>query len=81
MTLLAFQPRGEGLRETTLMARMQKAIAVIQFKLEAQVIARHPEYHMQHRALITAIDLERGTVPRGQGVPAHRHLAADARPA
>src|SRR5262249_1704978 len=43
-------------------ARMQKAIAIIQFKLEAQVMARHPEYHMQHRAVLTQIDLKRGTV-------------------
>jgi fructose-1,6-bisphosphatase-3 len=59
---LRFQPRGCGLRETAQMARMQKAISVIQFKLEAQVIARHPEYAMQHRALIAALDLRRGTV-------------------
>jgi fructose-1,6-bisphosphatase III len=59
---LRFQPRGKGLRQTIQMARMQKAIAIIQFKLEAQVIARHPEYHMQHRAVITQIDMERGTV-------------------
>jgi fructose-1,6-bisphosphatase-3 len=57
-----FQTRGTGLREAIQMARMQKAIAIIQFKLEAQVMARHPEYHMQHRALITQIDLERRTV-------------------
>jgi fructose-1,6-bisphosphatase-3 len=60
-----FQPRGEGLRETTQMARIQKAIAVMQFKLEAQAIARHPEYQMQHRALITQINLQRGTVTLG----------------
>src|SRR5262245_33079898 len=57
-----FQSRGEGLREAIMMARMQKAMAIIQFKLEAQIMARHPEYHMQHRALIKDIDLERGTV-------------------
>jgi fructose-1,6-bisphosphatase III len=57
-----FQTRGTGLREAVQMARMQKAIAVIQFKLEAQVMARHPEYQMQHRALLTQIDVRRGTV-------------------
>src|SRR5262249_6420017 len=49
-------------REPVLMARMQKAIAVMQFKLEAQVIARHPEYQMEHRALIAALDMQRGMV-------------------
>jgi fructose-1,6-bisphosphatase-3 len=57
-----FQSRGEGLRDAAQMARMQKAIAVMQFKLEAQAIARHPEYHMHHRALINQIDLQHGTV-------------------
>src|SRR5215471_7998943 len=57
-----FQSRGEGLREAIMMARMQKAMAVIQFKLEAQIMERHPEYHMQHRALMNNIDLARGTV-------------------
>jgi fructose-1,6-bisphosphatase-3 len=45
-----------------MMARMQKAMAVMQFKLEAQLMERHPEYHMQHRALMQNINLERGTV-------------------
>jgi fructose-1,6-bisphosphatase-3 len=57
-----FLPRGESLWEPAQVARMQKAIAVMQFKLEAQVIARHPEFEMQHRALIAALDLPRGTV-------------------
>jgi fructose-1,6-bisphosphatase-3 len=59
---LRFQSRGEGLREAAQMARMQKAVAVMQFKLEAQTIARHPEYQMEHRALINQIDLQRGTI-------------------
>jgi len=57
-----FQSRGRGLREAIMMARMQKAMAVIQFKLEAQIMERHPEYSLQHRALIQNIDLEHGTV-------------------
>ena len=67
---LRFQPRGEGLRDTLQMARMQKAIAVIHFKLEVQAIARHPEYQMDHRALNTQIDPQRGTVTLdGQDYP------------
>jgi fructose-1,6-bisphosphatase-3 len=57
-----FQSRGTGLREAIMMARMQKAMAVLQFKLEAQLMERHPEYNIQHRALMNSIDLERGTV-------------------
>ncbi|MEE9147124.1 MAG: fructose-bisphosphatase class III, partial [Candidatus Tectomicrobia bacterium] len=57
-----FQSRGHGLREAAQMARMQKAMAVMQFKLEAQAIARQPEYQMQHRALLTQINLQGGTV-------------------
>lgn len=43
-------------------ARMQKAIAMIQFKLEGQIIARHPEWNMQDRALLDKIDYEKGTI-------------------
>lgn len=43
-----------------LIAQMHKAISVIQFKLEAQMIERHPEWHMQDRKLLENIDLQRG---------------------
>lgn len=43
-------------------ARMHKAIAVIQFKLEEQTIERHPEYNMDDRRLLDHIDLEQGTL-------------------
>jgi len=45
-----------------LAAKMHKAIAVIQFKAEGQIIRRHPEYEMDSRILLTAIDYQRGTV-------------------
>ena len=45
-----------------LAAKMHKAIAVIQFKVEGQIIRRHPEYGMDSRILLTAIDYQRGTV-------------------
>ena len=57
-----FPCKGEGLRDPLLMARMQKAMAVIQFKLEGQVIQRNPAYQMEHRALLHRIDRENGTV-------------------
>ncbi len=39
-----------------LIAKMQKAIAVIQFKLEGQIIHRNPEYKMDDRLLLDKID-------------------------
>lgn len=57
-----FAPKGTGLRETIVMARMQKAAAVLQFKLEGQMIARHPEWKLDHRRVLRSIDLAKGTV-------------------
>lgn len=48
-----------------LAAKMHKAIAVIQFKLEGQLIRRHPEYEMDDRILLEAIDYDKGTVTIG----------------
>ena len=45
-----------------LAAKMHKAIAVIQFKVEGQIVKRRPEFHMDERTRITAIDFEKGTV-------------------
>ncbi len=42
--------------------KMHKAIAVIQFKLEGQLIKRHPEWHMEDRLLLDKIDWERGVI-------------------
>ena len=56
-------------RSAQLMAKMHKAISVIQFKLEGQTVLRHPEWHMNHRALLDKIDLKNGTItlPCGEG--------------
>lgn len=54
--------RGEGMRDQVTMRRMQKAAAVMQYKLEAQLIARNPGFKLENRRLITAMDLERGSV-------------------
>ena len=52
----------QQLDEKTLLltARMHKAISVIQFKEEAKVIRRHPEWQMDDRCLFDHIDYERG---------------------
>jgi fructose-1,6-bisphosphatase-3 len=57
-----YRPKGTGLRETDTMARMQKAAAVLQFKLEGQTIARHPEWRMDHRRLLRGLDPAAGTI-------------------
>ena len=49
-------------RSAQLMAKMHKAISIIQFKLEGQTVRRHPEWHMDHRALLDKIDFEKGTI-------------------
>lgn len=48
-----------------LIAKMHKAITVIQFKLEGQMIARHPEWKMNDRCLLHHIDHKAGTVVIG----------------
>ncbi|MBN2898033.1 MAG: fructose-1,6-bisphosphatase [Clostridia bacterium] len=45
-----------------LLSKMQKALAVIQFKLEGQIIERRPEFEMADRRVLDRLDLEAGTV-------------------
>ncbi|MBQ7996216.1 MAG: fructose-1,6-bisphosphatase [Paludibacteraceae bacterium] len=49
-------------RSAQLMAKMHKAVSIIQFKLEGQTVLRHPEWHMDHRALLDKIDYQNGTI-------------------
>lgn len=42
--------------------KIHKAIAIIQFKLEGQVIKKHPEFLMNDRLLLDKIDYEKKTV-------------------
>lgn len=39
--------------------KMHKAISIIQFKLEGQLIEKHPEFHMEDRRLLHQMDLEK----------------------
>jgi len=52
-------------RSAMLMARMHKAISIIQFKLEGQIIKRHPEYGMDDRLLLDKINPDKGTIMIG----------------
>ncbi len=45
-----------------LLAQMHKAISVIQFKLESQLILEHPDFKMENRLLLDKIDYERGVL-------------------
>lgn len=63
-----FLPKTSGgaslLDEKTLRltAQMHKAIAVIQFKVESQIIAKHPEWKMNDRCLFEHVDYQNGTI-------------------
>lgn len=48
--------------QAELIAKMHKAIAIIQFKMESRNIARHPEFHMEDRNLLHLIDYKKGTI-------------------
>lgn len=48
-----------------LAAKMHKAIAVIQFKIEGQIIERHPEYDMDDRNFLKKLNYEKGTIKIG----------------
>ncbi len=62
---------GEELHEDEMeLARMHKAAAILQFKLEGQLIERHPEYRMEERRILHRIDYENKTVAIcGQSYP------------
>ena len=43
-----------------LISQMHKAITMIQFKLEAEIISRRPDFNMENRKLLHFIDFKRG---------------------
>ena len=49
-----------------LVADMHKAIAVILFKLEGQLVSRNPNFNMSDRRLLDKIDFENATVTVGE---------------
>ena len=51
-----------------LAAKMNKAIAILQFKIEGQRIKAHPEYHLEHRMMLHRIDFKTGTIRIGDKV-------------
>jgi fructose-1,6-bisphosphatase-3 len=63
-----FQILGDDLRDADLGRRMQKAIAIMQFKLEGQTSRRHPEWNLENRCLLHRIDRKAGTVQIGDKI-------------
>ena len=49
-------------KEKSLIAKIHKAMSIIQFKLEGEVIKRRPEFNMNHRLLLDKIDYENKTI-------------------
>ena len=66
--ITAFLPKGdEGGNfyvgaDDNLVAKMHKAISIIQFKLEGQTIKRNPDFMMNHRLILEQIDKSNKTV-------------------
>lgn len=54
-----YSPEGKTIE---LMAKMHKAISIIQFKLEGQIIDRRPEWKMEDRKLLHRLNLQKGVI-------------------
>ena len=59
-----FMPKGDEIstKQKSLVAKMHKAISIIQFKLEGEIINRRPEFEMNHRLLLNKINYDEGTI-------------------
>lgn len=60
-----FQLKGDGgcsPGEAELNIKMHKAISIIQFKVEGQLIKARPEFHLEGRNLLHRVDFERGVI-------------------
>lgn len=49
-------------KEKSLLTKMHKAISIIQFKIEGQLIQRNPDFQMNHRLFLDTLDLENGKI-------------------
>ena len=62
----AFMPKDSGdeysEKDTLLIARMHKAISIIQFKTEAKLILRNPSFKMENRILLNKINYINNTI-------------------
>jgi fructose-1,6-bisphosphatase-3 len=62
---MVFEPKAVGNangKSVELIKQMHKAIAIIQFKLEAQIIQENPQFQMDDRLLLAQIDYENARI-------------------
>lgn len=60
---LSFIPKeSRNEKDTALMSKIHKAISVIQFKVEAEIIKNNPQFKMENRVLLDKIDYKRGII-------------------
>ncbi len=69
-----FRPKVHYRVDPLTLARMQKAIAIIQFKLEYSLFARNPTWGLEQRSMLHKINFEEGTIELNGEV----HKLADA---
>ena len=63
----AFLPRNNEVSKYSntdkiVLSKIQKAITIIQFKIEGALIKKHPEYKMKDRLLLDKMDINKGVV-------------------
>ncbi|MBU2554561.1 MAG: fructose-1,6-bisphosphatase [Bacteroidetes bacterium] len=69
-----FTPKTEAKgTDLELVKQMQKAISIIQFKLEGQIILRNPRFEMSDRMILDNIDFANGTIT----IAGHTHELLD----
>lgn len=49
-------------KEKRIIAQMHKAVCVLQWKLEGQMVRKHPEYGMDDRSMLDRVDWHKGTI-------------------
>lgn len=59
---ISYNSKYYNVHDLELDRKMHKAITIIQFKLEGQVILNNPSFEMKKRLLLDKINLEKGTV-------------------
>ncbi len=58
-----FYPKGKTeASQLDMIKQMHKAISIIQFKLEGQIIKRNPNFQMEDRLLLDKVDYKKGTI-------------------
>ncbi|MBR0163207.1 MAG: fructose-1,6-bisphosphatase [Lachnospiraceae bacterium] len=53
-------------REMKINLKIHKAVSILQFKAEGQMIQKYPEFHLEDRNLLHRIDFKKGTIRLGK---------------